>query len=125
QDGLGIPPHSSTHPTAIEISIATTNVAGANRVANRGPNDPICIANSLRSTIGPTTRKARRAVRENCVSEAATNASASEQIDRITASSASAITEKTGFAAISSNHRGGTVTLSTAAANAPTTRKPP
>ena len=70
---------------------ATTNVAGANRTANLDPNEPACIANSFRSTIGPTTRNASRAVSENWLSDAATNASASEQMDSITASRASAM----------------------------------
>ena len=75
---------------------ATTNVAGANRTANLDPNVPACIAKSFRSTIGPTTRNASRAVSENWLSDAATNASASEQMDSITASRASASTESTG-----------------------------
>ena len=86
---------------------------------------PTCIANSFRSTIGPTTRKASRAVSENWLSDAATNASASEQIDSTTASRARASTDNAGFAATVSSQRGGTVTLSAAAANAPMTRNPP
>src|SRR5262249_10314636 len=65
QDRLRILPHSSTNPTQTETSTATTKVAGANRMANRDPNVPASIANSLTSIMGPTTRNASRAVSEN------------------------------------------------------------
>ena len=40
--------------------MATTNVAGANRAANARPNMPDCIASSLTSTAGPTTKNTSR-----------------------------------------------------------------
>jgi hypothetical protein len=61
--------------------------------ANRRPNVPACNATSLMSTIGPTTRNARRAVRENRESPATTKPSASERTASTTADRASAITE--------------------------------
>src|SRR5205823_1760345 len=119
------PPHSSTAPTATAASTATTNVAGANRTANRRPNAPACIANSFASTIGPTTRNARRAVQENCVSDAATNASASEQMDSTTARNPRASTDSTGWPPTACSSFCGTATLSVAAVNPPMTRYPP
>ena len=110
---------------ATDTTTASTNVAGANRSAKPRPNVPACIANSFRSTIGPTTRNASLAVSENCVSDAATNASASEQIDSSTASTARARTDSTGLSATALSHSAGTTALSVAAAIAPTTRKPP
>ena len=65
---------------------------------SRRPKVPACSAISFRSTIGPTTRNASRAVSENWVRLAATNASASEQIASITASSASASDRQHGVA---------------------------
>src|SRR6185503_18905361 len=93
--------------------------------ANRRPKTPACIANSFRSIIGPTTRNASRAVSENCDSDAATNASASEQIDNSTASAAMPSTDSAGVSATAWIQRGGTATLITAAAAAPMTRNPP
>ncbi len=46
------------------------------------------MAKSFKSIIGPTTMKASREVRENWLNEAATKASASEQIESRTASTA-------------------------------------
>ena len=80
---------------------------------------------SFRSTIGPTTRKARRAVRLKLVRPAATNASASEQIDRSTANSARTSTESRPCSASRSVTERGTIVCSVAAAAAPMTRKPP
>src|SRR5437763_10976424 len=125
QDALSRPVHSSTAPTATAPSTATANVAGANRSANRRPKVPACMANSFRSIIGPTTMNASFAVSENCDSEAATNASASEQIDRITARTASTSTDTTGSAATACSQPAGTTAFRVAAAIAPTTRKPP
>jgi dienelactone hydrolase len=108
-----------------ETPTATTNVVGANRSANPRPNVPTCMAISLRSTIGPTTRNASRAVSENCDSDAATNASASEQIDSTTASTASASTDTTGLPATAASQLSGTTAFNVAAAAAPSTRKLP
>src|ERR1700704_5302489 len=46
-------PPSSTRPTMVATTVATTNVAGPNRIANGRPTRPACIADSLRSTAGP------------------------------------------------------------------------
>ncbi len=100
-------------------------MVGANRKAKRRPNTPACIEISLRSTIGPTTRKTSRDVSENWDSEAATKASASEQSESSTASNASARTDNHALSARVCNHRSGTSTLMLAAAIAPSTRKPP
>lgn len=104
---------------------ATTKVAGANRQAKARPKMPTCIDMSFRSIMGPTTRKASRAVSENDVKLAATNASASEQMESTTASSASPRTASTGFPEIDSIHSVGIATFIAAAASPPTTRKPP
>jgi len=100
-------------------------VAGANRSANPRPNVAACIANSFRSITGPTTRNASRAVSENWDRDAATNASASEQIDNNTARIARAGIDTTGLLAAVYSQVGGTTALTVAAAMAPTTRKPP
>src|SRR5262245_5440539 len=82
---------NTTVPTIVAMTVATTNVVGMKRTAKRRPNTPACIENSFRSTIGPTVRKARRAVSENWPNEAATNASDSEHNESNTASKAMAI----------------------------------
>ena len=101
------------------------NVAGANRVTNLRPNVPPCKATSFRSTIGPTTRNTNLDVIGNCEKLAATNASASEQMHNTTASTAITRIAVNGFDASESSTDGGTATLSTAAANPPTTKNPP
>src|SRR4051794_16043682 len=93
QEALGHPVHSSTCPARRLTTMARVKVSGTKRIAKARPKVPICSAISLRSTIGPITRNASFAVGENAVSDATTNASASEQIDRSTASSASTITD--------------------------------
>src|SRR5689334_10035941 len=122
---LSLAIHSTTNPTPVATRIARTNVAGAKRTAKRRPKTPACIAKSLRSIIGPTVRNTSRAVSENWVSEAATNASASEQIDSSTASTARPSPASTGAVATELSHLAGTITLREAAAAAPTTRNPP
>src|SRR6185436_15139145 len=87
---LSQPAHSRTAPVAAPTRMAAANVVGANRSMKRRPKTPVCMAISLRSTIGPTTRNTRRDVSENCDSEAATKASASLQMDSSTASTARA-----------------------------------
>ena len=106
-DGLGLPAHSRTAPTRTAARMASAKVAGANRTANPRPNVAVCMANSFRSIIGPTTRNANRAVRENWVRDAATNASASEQIDSSTARIARASTDTTGWSAAACSQLGG------------------
>src|SRR6266536_3411941 len=123
-DRLSLPVHNRITPTIVPTRIASTKVAGANRVAKRRPNMPVCIANSLRSIIGPTTRNTSRAVSENSLSEAATNASASEQMDSTTARTASARTPSTALSPSVCSHLCGTATLIVAAAIAPITRYP-
>src|SRR5437773_2113 len=113
--------HSSTRPTTSAQASATTKVSGANRAANRRPNMPDCIAISLTSTAGPTTRKTSRAVSENSRRLAATNASASEQIASSTASPPRARAASAGWSATASTSDRGTSTWSVAAAAAPTT----
>src|SRR4030095_11360025 len=88
---------SSPAPVTTDTTTASARVAGANRVAKARPNVPACIANSFRSTIGPTTRKVSRAVGETPRSEAATTASPSEQIDSTTAKAASVSTPNSGL----------------------------
>src|SRR5690606_5574429 len=126
QHALGVAAHQSiTDPNATAASTATANVTGANRTANPVPKAAICAASWRRSTSGPTTRKARRAVRENWLNAATTNASAAELTENRTASRASATTAKAGLAAIAASHRGGRSVVRAATANAPSTRKPP
>src|SRR2546423_9241100 len=117
--------HNSHQPTSAADSSATPNVSGANRHANRGLNVPACNAISFTSTIGPTTRKASRAVRENSLSPSATNASASEQSASSTASSPRASTDSGPAPASESTTRRGTSVCNVAAAPAPITRNPP
>ncbi len=69
--------------------------------------------------------KASRAVGEKPVSEAATNASASEQTARTTARPARNSMDSQGEPEKVSSTERGTVTLKVAAAMAPSTRKPP
>jgi len=65
-DCLHIASHlNNTDPTMTLTSTATTKVAGENRHANLRPKNPVCREMSLMSTMGPTTRKAKRAVSEN------------------------------------------------------------
>src|SRR4029450_3137371 len=82
--------HRSHQPTTALDANATASVSGAKRCVKPRPNVPACRATSFMSTIGPTTMNARRALRENWVRLAATNASASEQIAITTARPASA-----------------------------------
>ena len=65
-DGLHIASHvNNAHPTMTLTRTATTKVADENRQANLRPKNPVWSEMSLISTMGPTTRKANRAVSEN------------------------------------------------------------
>ncbi len=65
-DRLHVASHlNNTDPTMTLTSTATTKVAGENRHANLRPKNPVWSEMSLMSTMGPTTRNAKRAVREN------------------------------------------------------------
>src|SRR5581483_413762 len=122
---LGFAPHRTpprtTNPTTEPTTVATTNVAGAKRIANRRPNIPACIANSLTSTAGPTTRNTNRGNNGSVVRLAATNASASEHRARTTASNAIITTAKTTCPVRPSKTHGGNNTRNAAAAAVPTT----
>src|SRR5690606_38771132 len=119
---LRVAPHSSTAPAATAAASAATSAAGANRTAKERPKVAACMAASLTSTNGPTTMNASFAVGENWVSEAATNASASEHIDTRTASRASASTPRTGCSAIRASQASGISVFRVAAIAAPRTR---
>src|ERR1700730_2281867 len=110
-------PPSNTDPTSVATTVATTNVAGPNRTANRGPNRPACIADSFTSTAGPTTRNTSRGSSGSMVRLAATNASASEH-----SASATVSTPTTRWPARCWNSQAGTSTRNVAAAAAPRTR---
>src|SRR6202035_4520878 len=116
------PPATSTRPTAVATNVATTKVAGANRVANARPNIPVCIANSFTSTAGPTTRNTNRGTSGSIVKLDATNASASEHSANTTANSAMVTTPSTKCPARWVNTTGGTSTCMAAAAAAPSTK---
>ena len=103
-------------------TVATTKVAGANRIAKARPNIPDCIANSLTSIAGPTTRKTSRGTNGTMVRLAATNASASEHNASTTASSAITSTPSSSCPARCAINQSGTTTCSAAAAAAPITR---
>lgn len=91
-------------------------------MAKRLPNTPACMAISLMSMTGPTTRNTSREVSENCGSPTATNASASEQIESKTANPASSKIDSSSLSAMAFSADGGTTNWRDAAANAPTTR---
>src|SRR5215207_8608770 len=128
QDVLGFAPHrtppSTSTPTSDAHTIATTNVTGANLVANRRPNTPDCSAMSLTSTAGPTTRNTSLGSNGSADSDAATNASASLHSASTTASTAITRMANSICPASESNTCGGTSTLSTAEVSAPSTRNP-
>ena len=106
----------------VATAVATSRVTGANRTANARPNNPVCIATSLRSTAGPTTRNTSRGTNGTIVRLAATNASASEHSDNTNASTAMLMTPRKRCPAMCSNTHGGNIAWSSAAAAAPTTR---
>src|SRR5215217_3179235 len=108
--GLLLAHRSTTPATATAHRTATAKVRGAKRAANRRPNTPACMAISLTSTAGPTTRNTSRAVRENSRRLAATKASASEQMASNTASPPRANTDSTGWSATASSSERGTTT---------------
>ena len=65
-DRLHITSHfNNADPTITLTSTATTKVAGEKRQANLRPKNPVCSEMSLISTMGPTTRNAKRAMSEN------------------------------------------------------------
>src|SRR5882757_2312205 len=116
-----VPPPSSASPTAVAITVATTNVTGPNRTANRLPNMPACMAASFTSNAGPTTRNTSRGTSGSIVRLAATNASASEHSASTTASRPIVTTPTTRLPARCSKTHAGTKTRIAAAAAAPTT----
>src|SRR3569833_2263933 len=86
---LRTPAHRrTTSPTRVAMTVATANVAGPKRIAKGRPNVPACIADSLTSTAGPTTRNTSRGNSGSIVRLAATNAAASEHSASTTANSA-------------------------------------